>query len=67
MDDGGKPDWTEWLLDCKAYEGRQRNSGSFWCGSGGDERIFLFWTEEGFSSKGRRERCVGMNSQFCWC
>ncbi len=37
------------------------------CGSGGDERIFLFWTEEGFSSKGRRERCVGMNSQFCWC
>ncbi len=66
MDDGGKPDWTEWLLDCKAFEGSQRNLGSFWCGSGGDENIFLFWTEKDLAWKvGERE--VGKDSQFCWC
>jgi hypothetical protein len=49
--DGEKPVWTKWLLDWKAYEGSQRNLGSFWCGSGGDLNIFLFWTEKDLARK----------------
>jgi hypothetical protein len=45
--------WIEWddYWIGKASEGSQWNSGSFWCGSGGEVSIFLFWTEKDLAQK----------------